>query len=399
MRRWRGLLAILLTLGVLAFIVYRLDLGALGRALAGAQYAYIIPLLVTTFVFHWIGALQWRLVLSPVKWVRPLRLFGAQMVGALASGLLPLQVGVLVKAYVVARREQVSMAAILATTLTDRLVNGFAFLGLLGLVLGATDLPLASAGAQAALRAAGWTALGLYLGLAVILVAVGCFPGQGARVAGRVVGGVAPRWAERGAQLYTRFCQGVGLPKGWRDRALLVAWAATKKAIIPFQVYWIARAFGLDLPSTAYLFQVVFLGFLVFLAASFGIRGTYQAGMVVALGFYGVPKEIALAIALIVEVVSHGAAMALGLLFLWVEGITLHELRALPERWRTSAHRLPSSDGSPAGAGDERRVPMEILKAAQQYMQEITAIGDFFAKDRLKGQVLRQGDFTFVGTR
>lgn len=349
MHRWRGLLAILLTLGVLAFIVYRLDLGALGRALAGAQYAYVIPLLVTTFVFHWIGALQWRLVLSPVKWVRPLWLFGAQMVGALAHGLLHLQVGAVVKAYVVTRRERVSMSAVLATTLTDRLVDAFAFLGLLGVVLGATDLPLASAPAQAALRAAGWTMLGLYLGLAATLMALGLFPGQGARIVERILGVVASRWAKRGAGLYVRFCQGICLPTRWRDRTLLVAFALGKKAIIPFQVYWIARAFGLDLPWTAYLFQVVFLGFLVFLAASFGIRGTYQAGMVIVLGFYGVAKEIALAIALVVEVVSHGAAMALGLLFLWVEGITLQELRALPERWRTSAQQLPSSDGSPGG--------------------------------------------------
>ncbi len=97
MRRWQGLLAIFLTLGVLGFIVYRLDFAALGRALAGAQYAYLVPLLATTFVFHWVAALQWRLVLSSVKWVRPLWLFGAQMVGALAHGLLHLQVGAVVK--------------------------------------------------------------------------------------------------------------------------------------------------------------------------------------------------------------------------------------------------------------------------------------------------------------
>ncbi len=42
---------------------------------------------------------------------------------------------------------------------------------------------------------------------------------------------------------------------------------------------------------------------------------------------------------------------------------------------------------------------MEILETAERHMEEITAIGDFFAKDRLKGQVLRQGDYTFVGTR
>lgn len=397
MRRWHGVVGILLTLGVFGFIVYRLDLAALGRALAGAQYGYIVPLLATTLLFHWVGALQWRLMLSPLKWVRPLRLFGAQMVGALAHGLVHVQVGGLVRAYVVARRERMSMSAVLATTLTNRLVDGFAFLGLVGVVLGATDLPLASAGAQDALRAAGWTTLALHLTLAAVLVTVGSFPTQGAGIIGRLLAVGVPRWGGRGAELYGRFCQGICLPGGWPHRALLVGCALGKKAIIPFQVYWIARAFGLDLPWTAYLFQVVFLGFLVFLAGSLGIRGTYQAGMVVVLGFYGVPKEIALAIALIVEGVSHGAAMGLGLLFLWAEGIALEELRTLPRR-RPEA-TVPGDPHSPAGTGAERRGPMEILKAAQRYMQEVSAVRDFFDKDRLKGQVLRQGDYTFVGTR
>lgn len=399
MRRWQSVMGILLTLGVLGFIAYRLDLPVLGRALAGANYAYLVPLVVTTFIHAWVGALQWRLLLIPVRWVRPLRLFGAQMVGALAHGLLHAPMGPLAKAWVVASRELISMSAVLATTLTDRLVDGFAFLGLLGLVLGFIELPLGSAPVQGALRAGGWTSLGLYLGLAALLGMLGTFPARGAAIVARMVGAVIPGWAQAAAGLYARFCQGICLPVRWRDRALLVACAMAKKTIIPFQVYWIAQAFGLDLPWEAYLFQVVFLGFLVFLAGALGIRGTYQAGMVVVLGFYGVAKEIALAIALIVEVVSHGAAMLLGLVFLWAEGFTLQELRAAHHRWRRSAPRSLTVEVSSAGGGEVQGVPMEILKAAQRHIDEMAGIGDFFAKDRLKGQVLRQGDYSFVGTR
>jgi len=57
---------------------------------------------------------------------------------------------------------------------------------------------------------------------------------------------------------------------------------------------------------------------------------------VVALGFYGVSKEVALAIAVLVEVVGHGTAMALGLVCLWLEGFTLDEFRALRARWQGS---------------------------------------------------------------
>jgi len=58
--------------------------------------------------------------------------------------------------------------------------------------------------------------------------------------------------------------------------------------------------------------------------------------MVVALGFYGVTKEVAVAIAVLVEVVGHGTALVLGLVSLWLEGVTLDEIRALRARWRTS---------------------------------------------------------------
>ena len=161
MRRVPALVGVLLTLGVLGFLIYRLDLAALGRALAGARYRYVAHLLVTTVALHVLGALQWWVLLSPIRWIGPLRLFGAQMIGALAQGLIPLPVSAVVKAYVVARREPVSMSAVLATTLTDRLVDGLAFLALLGVVLGATDLPPDTGRVQPALRAAGWTSLGL----------------------------------------------------------------------------------------------------------------------------------------------------------------------------------------------------------------------------------------------
>ncbi|MFI5340941.1 MAG: lysylphosphatidylglycerol synthase transmembrane domain-containing protein [Candidatus Methylomirabilales bacterium] len=329
MRRWHGPVGVLLSLGVLAFIFYRLDLAALGRALAGAHYAYVVPLVATTVLLLWIGALQWRYLLSLVKWVPPLRLFGAQMVGALAGSLVQVQVGGLVKAYVVARRERLSTSTVLATTITDHLVHGFAFLGLLGVVLWFTDLPLASTQAQGALRTAGWMTLGLDLGLVAILVALAVFPAGGRRAVERALSLPPARWAAWGGEIYTRFREGIGWPARWRDRAFLLTYAMGRTAIAPIEYYWLAGALGLRLPWTAYPFLLVSLSFLMFLSRSLGIRGGFQAGMVVLLGFYGVSKETAVATALLFGAVSRGVTMGLGLLFLWVEGITKDELRVL----------------------------------------------------------------------
>jgi glycosyltransferase 2 family protein len=345
MRKWAGLAGILLSLGILGFIVYRLDLGALGRALAGAQYAYLVPLVATSILLQWVSALQWRYVLSPVKWVRTFRLFAAQMVGALARGLVQVQVGGLVKAYVVARRERLSLSTVLATTITDHLVHGLTFLGLLGVVLGVIDLPLASARAQTALRTAGLTTLVLDLGLLAVLVVLAVSPVWGARTVARMLGHLPTRWAAWAAEAYARFRQGICLPARWRERILLLVYGAGRTAIAPVEFYWLARALGLHLPWSAYPFLVVSLSFLAFLSSSLGIRGGFQAGMILVLGFYSVPKEVAVAMALIFAGVSRGTTMGLGLLFLWVEGITKEELRTLAKRWGASTDPSPTRVG------------------------------------------------------
>jgi hypothetical protein len=262
------------------------------------------------------------------------------MVGALARGLIQAQVGGLVKAYVVARRERLSLSTVLATTITDHLVHGFTFLGLLGVVLVAIDLPLASTRVQVALRTAGLTTLALDLGLMAVLIVLAVSPAWESRIVGPMVRLLPIRWATRAAEAYARFRQGICLPPRCRERVLLLGYGAGRTAMAPVEFYWLACVLGLHLPWTAYPFLVVSLSFLAFLSSSLGIRGGFQAGMVLVLGFYGVSKEVAVAMALIFSGVSRSTTMGLGVLFLWVEGITREDLRALAKRWGASADAL-----------------------------------------------------------
>jgi len=342
---WVGLMGILLSLAVVGFIAYRLDLGTLARALAAARYIYLVPLVAMSILLQWVSALQWRYVLSSVKWVPSRRLFGAQMVGALARGLVQVQVGGLVKAYVVARRERLSLSTVLATTITDHLVHGFTFLGLLGVVLGVIDLPLASTRTQVALRTAGLTTLALDLGLVALLVVLAVSTVWEGRIVGPMLGLLPARWATRTAEAFTRFRQGICLPARWQERALLLVYGAGRTAMAPVEFYWLACVVGVDLPWSAYPFLVVSLAFLAFVSSSLGIRGGFQVGMILVLGFYGVPKEVAVAMALIFAGVSRGTTMGLGLLFLWLEGITREELRALAKRWEASSGPPPTEVG------------------------------------------------------
>jgi len=62
-------------------------------------------------------------------------------------------------------------------------------------------------------------------------------------------------------------------------------------------------------------------------------------------------------IALIFVGVSRGTTMGLGLLFLWVEGITKEELRTLAARWGRSTEGVAPIELSAADAGRNEARP------------------------------------------
>ena len=108
----------------------------LTAALRSANWLLIAPAIALYFVGVWLRSARWGLLL-PEHAVNTSTLFRALVVGFTVNNLLPLRMGEIARAYLLARWARVSYAATVASLLVERILDGLslALLLLVALVL------------------------------------------------------------------------------------------------------------------------------------------------------------------------------------------------------------------------------------------------------------------------
>lgn len=136
-RRWGigSAVGLLISVGMLAWLLYSYDLKELSASLQSAHYRYLWPiplLIVTNFLLR---SIRWR-VLFVDEIGRPLKSFyRSLMIGYLFNNLMPARAGDLVRVYHLSKSETLSKSKILATLFAERTGDLLTLLGLLTMVL------------------------------------------------------------------------------------------------------------------------------------------------------------------------------------------------------------------------------------------------------------------------
>jgi len=134
----RILIRTAISLALLGFLVWRVDLTQAWDALRAANYAFVLPALVLFILAKLLVAARWRLMMSTFARLPLAPLFGILMVSCLANNVVPARIGDLIRVQVPAQRYDMSRARLAATVFaTESLLDGIAFavIGLVGLAL------------------------------------------------------------------------------------------------------------------------------------------------------------------------------------------------------------------------------------------------------------------------
>jgi hypothetical protein len=151
----------------------------------------------------------------------------------------------------------------------------------------------------------------------------------------RLIRWLPTRFAHRLRPLVTSFMNGLGgLADG--STVLLVLWYSAYLwgvITLTFLFSFLALPFGDHIPLVAAsLTTVVIVAAAVFLPQAPGFVGTWQAGCVLALGLFGVSKEVAIGYSLLSWIVQMGTNIGVGGFFLAREDISLAQLLRVAER-------------------------------------------------------------------
>ena len=358
-QRWLPWVGGLLGMAALAWVLRGFDLDRFLAVLAGAdaRFAALVPLAIMSEQL--VRAWKWRQLLSPLRPIGTIYLFGTIMAGYLLAILVPFGFGTVARSWLVARRQNLKIASVLATVATDRLTDGIVFASLVPVALIFVAFPDPTGGIRAGLI---WGGTGSFILFVLALTALIAYRRGAISRNGRLsqlLGRLPARVAEPARRLSTAFAEGIAWPKKpWRCVGVVLA-SLIIKLIAATHFLWAGLALGVVLDPGQYLFLIVFLGFLIILGHFARVAGSFIVGAVFALGLFGIDEESALAMVLTVEAANLLSIAGIGALSLWWQGFELGE-RARLSRSSASLQAKSRRSGSPALVSDTEPSPGTI---------------------------------------
>lgn len=324
--RWHLWVGVLVSGLLLAIIVWTIDVREAVRALAAADIRWVGPALVILAISLGVRAWRWRFIMAPVKLINTHRLFSAMMIGFMGNNLLPARVGEFMRAYVIGKTQRVSTSASLATVVVERLFDGFTLLAMLLVSVLVLRFPVESERLTHHIRTAGWLAFGFYLAVLAVCVLLRLYQAPTRRVILAVLSFLPQRWRAKTAQALDGFVQGLEVVRGGWHLVPILALSIAAWSIQAVAIWLVLLAFHLKLSLGAAFFILAVQSFGVMIPSSPGFIGTFHAASILAMAAFGVGREVALSASIVMHLLFFIPVTVVGLIYLWVENLTLHEM-------------------------------------------------------------------------
>lgn len=302
----RALAQLALAGGLLAGLLWRVDIRAVRDELEGATLWWLPLAFVANLASDWFRAIRWQQFLQPMKRLKVPFLFAVAVLGVATNLALPLRAGEFVRVQVLRRRTGLKASSIVATLLSEKLMDVVAFSSfiVLGIVLYEDAHFL-------------WPLLIAYVSvLSVGVAAARWLAGRAERKPG-LKGAVEPAATEHRAIAWmmremTSF--GVGLQAFRRPRAMFhVVWASHAAWLCEAVMYYACgRTLGLDLSPAVYLLVVVAATIAVSVPLTQAGLGVFELAISGLLVAFGVDAAQAAAFAIFSHVMLAVPYFAMG---------------------------------------------------------------------------------------
>lgn len=302
--RWLLVISLLLAAGLLYLAFRRVDWVELWRTIRTASVGWLLLTVAVNTACYLLRALRWRVLLTAEQPVGFGTVFWSNMAGYLGNNFLPARAGEVIRSVALGRRAGISKSYVLATALTERILDVVALVTI-SLV---AALVLGSSGAGSAELVRAFRIMGIVgvLGLAFVI-----FAPRGEKLLRRLV--VRLPGAGKLDGMLTQFLLGLralGSPGRVARFAALTAviWLGDGLASVV-----VARALHLSLNLPQALLLLAALGLSSALPATPGYVGVFQFVAVTVLMPFDFTRSEALAFILVVQALNYVLVLVLGL--------------------------------------------------------------------------------------
>lgn len=317
----------LLTVLLLFFFLWRSDLREVGRTIAGVHPGWIVVGFAVNVLALYLRAMRWRIILRPEDPPGRYPTFFATTVGFMASAILPVRAGDLIRPALLSRRTDIRFSSALGTVLTERVLDLssilFLFLLFVGWSLwGSTRWEPRH---LAFIEGAGLVALVILAALVAVVIAALRFRSFVRRPLEPLARILPGRAGSSLMNFFDSFADSLRIPSG-APLALVLTFTALIWICLTSQFYFVMLAFDEPLPFIASFFvtAMTVIGFAI--PTPGGIGGFHKVCQLVLINFYGFGIDDSVAIALIYHVVGTAPVLIAGALLFGREGLSWKQI-------------------------------------------------------------------------
>ena len=322
-RRVRTIVVGLVGMGLMAFVLRGADLARVGDAVMNARLDLLGLAVLATVATYLARALRWCHLLEPLGRVHPGVALRATVMGFAATAILPGRVGEVLRPYVLARRERLSVSAAIGTVVLERLLDLAVILAIFGVSVVTYEPPRGAedSGLLPALYAGAAVAAGFAAGTLALACAAAASPATVGRGVERVTSVLPGGLSQRLAQLSHRFSEGFGVmrrpgPLVWATVWTLVVWVS-----ITAGLWLVSVAFGVDMSPAGAGIVLVLVVLGVAVPTPAGVGGYHAAFQVGATTLFAASAENAVGAGLVAHAISFLPVTIVGVVLMAHEGV------------------------------------------------------------------------------
>lgn len=337
-KHWKFWLGLAISSVFLYFAVRDLKWDEFWAAIKAANYVWLIPGVAIYFVGVWIRAWRWHYLLRPLKPISTNKMFPVVTIGYAGNNIFPARAGEVLRAFILKRRENVSISASMATIIVERIFDAVVMMAFVFVNLPELAKLTSKSGFIGNIQTVAIWGTIIFFGALLVFLIAAMLPQRTARIGLWFIEKLIPqRFRMQVADLMNKFFDG------------LVSLRSPANALMVFftsVVIWLLETGKFWFVMQAFEFRVSFFALmlangLVTLATTIpgapGYIGTWEAVIVAVLAAYNVSGGEALGYAVVLHMALWLPITLLGSYYLTKEGI----------QWGTSVEKLKEGEITP----------------------------------------------------
>jgi uncharacterized protein (TIRG00374 family) len=316
LKRWPFWLGVMISAVFLYLALRGLELDRAWLAIRTASYWWIIPGVAVYFFGVWARTWRWHYMLRPIKAVSLVRLFPVVVIGYMGNNVYPARAGELIRAYVLRKKEAVSVSASLATIIVERIFDGVIMLLFVFVSLPLTPMP------EELRRVVVLFSL-LFFGALAVFFVIAASPARSQAVYNWFIARlVPPRFQDLARGLLDRFMDGLHCLRSGRDVLMifvtsLVIWLAETVK------YWfVMHSFDFSVPFYVLMLMNGVVNLATTIPSAPGYVGTFDAPGIEVLEQFGVARVVATSYTLVLHAALWLPITLLGFYYMGRESIS-----------------------------------------------------------------------------